>query len=117
MPAFLLIFTDEASQQLSNQASEQKENHAQVLSDLENLQRKAFDIMDQVDISTKQILTQHAEAAEDLEKMLLNLARLNSTIEYLLRTVDKTRSEIDERLGWIIKFITESGMYFYLWNL
>lgn len=96
---------------MSNQASELKENHGQVLLDLENLQRKAFDIMDQVDISTKQILNQHSEAAEDLEKMLLNIAKINSSIEYLLKTVDKTRSEIDERLGWIIKFITESGMY------
>lgn len=100
---------DDASHQLSSQALEHQKNHLQVLDDLENLQRKAFDIWDQVDASTKQILNQHADAAEDLEKMLNNIAKINSSIEYLMKTVDKTRSEIDERLGWIIKFITESG--------
>ncbi|XP_026286542.1 protein brambleberry [Frankliniella occidentalis] len=100
---------DDASLQLSNHASEHQQNHLQVLADLENLQRKAFEIWDHVDHSTKQILSQHAEAADDLEKMLNNMAKINSSIEYLLKTVERTRSEIDERLGWIIKFITESG--------
>ncbi|KAK3918819.1 Protein brambleberry [Frankliniella fusca] len=100
---------DDASLQLSNHASEHQQNHLQVLKDLENLQRKAFEIWDQVDHSTKQILNQHAEAADDLDKMLNNMAKINSSIEYLLKTVEKTRLEIDERLGWIIKFITESG--------
>lgn len=100
---------DEASSQLSSQADVNKNNHLQVLADLENLQRKAFDIWDQVDASTKKILDQHAEAADDFEKMLQNLAKINSSVEYLMKTVDRTRAEIDERLGWIIKFITESG--------
>lgn len=100
---------DEASDQLSSHFTEHQKNHMQVLSDLENLQTKAFEIWDQVDSSTKQILNQHAEAAEDLERMLLNIAKINASIDYLLKTVDRTRTEIDERLGWIIKFISESG--------
>ncbi|XP_034255742.1 protein brambleberry-like isoform X2 [Thrips palmi] len=100
---------DEASSQLSTQANANQKNHLQVLADLENLQRKAFDIWDQVDASTKKILDQHAEAADDFEKMLQNIAKINASVEYLMKTVDRTRSEIDERLGWIIKFITESG--------
>lgn len=97
---------------MSTHFTEHQQNHIQVLSDLENLQKKAFEIWDQVDLSTKQILKQHSDAAEDLEKMLMNIAKINSSIEYLLKTVDKTRAEIDDRLGWIIKFITESGMEF-----
>lgn len=97
---------------MSTHFTEHQQNHIQVLSDLENLQKKAFEIWDQVDLSTKQILKQHSDAAEDLDKMLMNIAKINSSIEYLLKTVDKTRAEIDDRLGWIIKFITESGMEF-----
>lgn len=97
---------------MSTHFTEHQKNHIQVLGDLENLQKKAFEIWDQVDLSTKQILKQHSDAAEDLEKMLMNIAKINSSIEYLLKTVDKTRAEIDDRLGWIIKFITESGMEF-----
>lgn len=106
---YAVLFSDEASSQLSTQANANQKNHLQVLADLENLQRKAFDIWDQVDASTKKILDQHAAAADDFEKMLQNIAKINSSVEYLMKTVDRTRSEIDERLGWIIKFITESG--------
>jgi len=55
-------------------------------------------------------MAQHEIAAANLEQTLSNLAKINSTVEFLLNLVEKTRVKIDERLGWIISFIGDTGV-------
>ena len=59
--------------------------------------------------STQKILDQHANSAEQYHLALENLQRVNQSITYLLKLVDRTRSEIDEKLNWLTHIAGGTG--------
>ncbi|XP_069690201.1 protein brambleberry-like [Periplaneta americana] len=100
---------DEASMDLSNQVNERRDNHKQLLQDLESIQAQAALIWERIDESTQQILAQHASAAAQYESTLHKLAQINTTVNFLLNLMDKTRHELDERLGWLTRLLGGTG--------
>ncbi|KDR18720.1 protein brambleberry-like [Zootermopsis nevadensis] len=100
---------DEASSDLSSQVNERRENHKQLLEDLDTILDQVSLIWKSIDHSTQEIIAQHASAAAQYNSTLHKLAQINITVNYLLNLLDKTRQEIDERLGWLTSLIGDTG--------
>lgn len=62
------------------------------------------------DISTDNLLQQHAEAASKNQDVIDNLAKINETVHYLLKLINVTRAEIDEKFIWMQNFLDKTGM-------
>lgn len=102
--------SERAHKDLERQATEQGENHKEILQDLINIQEQARSIWEKIESSTNNILTQHEEAIAQYEQTLQKLAQINDTIQYIWNLTNVMRIEVDQKLGWITDYIGNTGM-------
>ncbi|XP_049944775.1 protein brambleberry-like isoform X2 [Schistocerca serialis cubense] len=100
---------DAANEQLDSQTAEQRANHEQLLADLTTIQRQAAEVWAQVERSTREVLDYQRSAARQYRHSLERLRKINETVDYLLRLVENTRSELDTRLGWVTRLAGDAG--------
>ncbi|KAL0278684.1 UNVERIFIED_CONTAM: hypothetical protein PYX00_000435 [Menopon gallinae] len=101
---------DEASDQLLMQSEERIIQHKQLLTDIEAVQKLTKEIFERIDMSTDKLLLQHAEAATKYQEAVNNLVKINETVHYLLKLIDTTRNEIDEKFIWMQNFLDDTGI-------
>ncbi|PNF32494.1 hypothetical protein B7P43_G03867 [Cryptotermes secundus] len=100
---------DEASSDLSSQANERRENHKQLLEDLDTILDHVSLICQRIDHSMQEILAWHEAATAQYSSALYKLSQINVTVNFLLDLLDKTRHELDERLGWLTNLMGDTG--------
>ncbi|KAH0550330.1 protein brambleberry-like [Cotesia glomerata] len=100
---------EKASEQLLSQSSERKENHKELLEDLENIQQQAQLIWEKIESSTNRIVQQNAEAAAHFEQTLEKLEKINDTIHFIWNVTESMRTEVEDKLSWITDYIGNTG--------
>ncbi|KAF4529316.1 hypothetical protein B566_EDAN011410 [Ephemera danica] len=100
---------DSAELDVQQQNVERRQQHEQLLSDLQSIQKQASVIWEDIDESTHKILDRHETALKYYEQTLQSLKSINDSISYLQNVLDSTRKEIDQRLGWIADTLGGAG--------
>lgn len=107
----IILLIEKASEQLLSQSSERKENHKELLEDLENIQQQAQLIWEKIESSTNRIVQQNAEAAAHFEQTLEKLEKINDTIHFIWNVTESMRTEVEDKLSWITDYIGNTGMF------
>ncbi|CAH1982171.1 unnamed protein product [Acanthoscelides obtectus] len=83
-------------QQVEHQTDESKVNHAELLKDLLEIQRKAKEIFEKIDESSELLVKQNEEFKKQYNLTLSSLREVNETIHTLVSLVGGTRDTLEE---------------------
>ncbi|VEN47055.1 unnamed protein product [Callosobruchus maculatus] len=112
---------EQSLQQVEHQTVESKVNHAELLNDLLEIQRKAKEIFDKIDESSELLIKQNEEFKKQYNLTLRSLREVNETVHNLVSLVGGTREALEERLSWIKTALGGTDMaveklYMILWH-
>ncbi|OWF39851.1 protein brambleberry-like [Mizuhopecten yessoensis] len=85
---------------LTEQDSDQKKNHRQIMEDLNGIHVKAQEALSKLDNSSKYFLKNHKEMMVHYQLLYENIIKINSTVENLLSTVSAMQEKLDKKIGW-----------------
>uniref|UniRef100_A0A1B6DF22 Protein brambleberry n=1 Tax=Clastoptera arizonana TaxID=38151 RepID=A0A1B6DF22_9HEMI len=99
---------DIAQRQVQDQSVASKSYHEEVIDDLETIAYRADRIWHKIDEGSKLLLQQQKVSTIKYEESLRNLERINITVCYLLDLFERTQSQLDLRLRWIIDIMGDT---------
>nr|CAH7725985.1 unnamed protein product [Callosobruchus chinensis] len=112
---------EQSLQQVEHQTVASKDNHAELLEDLLEIQRKAKEIFEKIDESSELLIKQNEEFKKQYNLTLSSLREVNETVHNLVSLVGGTREALEERLIWIKTALGGTDMaveklYIFLWH-
>ncbi|ENN76300.1 protein brambleberry [Dendroctonus ponderosae] len=87
---------------VADQHSDTKVNHAQLLEDVNTIQKKASALFDRIEGYSEMLLKQKEEFQGQYEATLNNLNEVNETMHALVNLVKGTRQTLEEKVSWIL---------------
>ena len=61
------------------------------------------------ELNTEDIISQLESASRQYEMALEKLVQINRTVNFLVKVMDNTRRELDEKLGWLTNVVGGTG--------
>ncbi|XP_060066443.1 protein brambleberry-like [Ylistrum balloti] len=101
---------------LNEQESDQKNNHRQIMEDLNGIHVKAQEALSKLDNSSKYFLKNHKEMMKHYQLLYENIVKINATVGNLLSTVSAMQDKLDKKIGWFTHILgaTEEKLSFLL---
>ena len=106
--------TDNATEQISNQARAQSEMHVELMDDIGHIASETKRVIETLDEGSNQVKVLREQTDEHFEDVVKNLKVINGSVVYLAELIRDVQNFFHEKMDVVSFYINTSGRHFYL---
>ncbi|ELT87036.1 hypothetical protein CAPTEDRAFT_223313 [Capitella teleta] len=100
---------DVTANEISNQGSQQKLNHEELIRDLDTIRQRAKAVWEKIDESTQDVLVYQEQTRKHYTDTIDNLSRINNTIANVYTALMHQKEVLENFIDWVVGFLGGTG--------